>query len=400
MNAESLETRIGSHWLLYVGIAAIVVGVAYFEKLAFDNGWINEPVRVVQGGVVGVLLVGIGLWFVRAGFNLYGEIVCGGGIAVLYVSTYAAFNFYHLIGRLTALDLMYVIAATTACLANRYRSQGLALAAVAGGFATPLLLPSARAAPLSFFGYQTILIAATIALAARRGWPSLNAVCFCFTIVTLAEWGDRFYAPSMYLTVEAFLTLYCAMYIAIRQPRAVRWSAPILYYVASIAILAPHPTALLVYLLALTIAAPAISSRVGEPLRFVVWLVVAVPLLLWCAIYGTRERFVAGLTTVTAIYLINLISQSDVALLHLNGLAAYFAAHILVDSVNPDATSTLAAGFALWHGVLAVLVGKRCRASPRSTALAAAASVRRSLERAHRLRGVRDWTDLRAGVAP
>ena len=38
MNDESLETRIGSRWLLYVGIVAIVVGVACFEKLAFDSG--------------------------------------------------------------------------------------------------------------------------------------------------------------------------------------------------------------------------------------------------------------------------------------------------------------------------------------------------------------------------
>ena len=38
MNEDSLETRIGSRWLLYVGIVAIVVGVAYFEKVAFDNG--------------------------------------------------------------------------------------------------------------------------------------------------------------------------------------------------------------------------------------------------------------------------------------------------------------------------------------------------------------------------
>src|SRR5262249_44216894 len=140
-----------------------------------------------------------------------------------------------------------------------------------------------------------------------------------------------------------------------------RWSAPILYYVASIAILAPHPTALLVYLVALTIVTPLISSRVGEPVRFVLWLVVAVPLLFWCAVYGTRERLVAGLAAVTVIYLINLVSQRGVPLLHSNCLAGYFPAHIRVVAVNPDAASALAAGFALWHGALALLVAERSR---------------------------------------
>src|SRR6185295_15500081 len=34
---ETLETRIGSRWLLYIGVAAIVLGASYFVKYAFDN---------------------------------------------------------------------------------------------------------------------------------------------------------------------------------------------------------------------------------------------------------------------------------------------------------------------------------------------------------------------------
>src|SRR5207302_7668195 len=207
--------------LLYIGVVTIVVGVCYFEKLAIDSHWIGETARVIQGGVVGVLFVLGGLHLVRKGFPLYGQMVCGGGIAVLYVSTYAAFNFYHLIDRLVAVDLMYVITAAAAWLADRQRSPGLALMAVGGGFAAPLLLPSPSAAPLALFGYETILIAGTVVLAGRRGWPALNAVSYGFTILTMLQWGDRFYAPSMYLTVEAFLTLFCAMYLTISGPLAV-----------------------------------------------------------------------------------------------------------------------------------------------------------------------------------
>ena len=42
------KPRIGSRWLLYVGVVAIVVGVSYFEKLAIDNHWVGErPLRVI-----------------------------------------------------------------------------------------------------------------------------------------------------------------------------------------------------------------------------------------------------------------------------------------------------------------------------------------------------------------
>src|SRR4029078_11323653 len=97
---------------------------------------------VLQGGVVGLALVYIGTRFVRAGYSLYGQMISGGGPATLYVSTYAAFNFYHRIDRPAAFVLLVAITAMTAGLADRQRSQGLAVLAVGGGVRTPV--PTAR----------------------------------------------------------------------------------------------------------------------------------------------------------------------------------------------------------------------------------------------------------------
>ena len=157
-DAESLETTIGTRWLLYVGIVAIVIGVAYFEKLAIENGWIGETARVLQGAVVGLALVYVGTRFVRAGYALYGQMISGGGAAILYVSTYAAFNYYHLIDRPVAFVLMVAITAMTAWLADRQQSQGLAVLAVGGGFGTPFLLPGSTDAQIALFGYDAILV--------------------------------------------------------------------------------------------------------------------------------------------------------------------------------------------------------------------------------------------------
>ena len=95
---EALESRIGSRWLLYVGVIAIVTGASYFEKLAIENHWVNETWRTIQGGLAGLALVAGGLRIARNGYRRYGQILAGAGIAILYVSMYAAFNFYHLIG--------------------------------------------------------------------------------------------------------------------------------------------------------------------------------------------------------------------------------------------------------------------------------------------------------------
>src|ERR1700757_2290696 len=56
---DELESRIGGHWLNRVGIVAVLIGVAYFLKYAFDNGWIGPTGRVAIGMLAGI---GITVW--------------------------------------------------------------------------------------------------------------------------------------------------------------------------------------------------------------------------------------------------------------------------------------------------------------------------------------------------
>src|SRR5215510_12036322 len=95
----------------------------------------------------------------------------GVGGPVLFVETYAAFNLYHLFPQVAAFAVMSAITLLAAWLSDRQRSQGLALAAVGGGFVTPFLLGSGADAEVALFGYDAILIAGTILLSRRRDWP-------------------------------------------------------------------------------------------------------------------------------------------------------------------------------------------------------------------------------------
>src|SRR5437016_12870791 len=48
-----LESKIGGHWLNRIGIVAVLVGVSYFLKYAFDNEWVGPGRWVVIGMVTG-----------------------------------------------------------------------------------------------------------------------------------------------------------------------------------------------------------------------------------------------------------------------------------------------------------------------------------------------------------
>jgi len=55
-SAPDLESRIGSHWLNRIGISAVLIGVSYFLKFAFDNNWIGPTGRVVIGLLAGIAI--------------------------------------------------------------------------------------------------------------------------------------------------------------------------------------------------------------------------------------------------------------------------------------------------------------------------------------------------------
>jgi uncharacterized membrane protein len=390
--AASLEARIGSNWLLYIGVAAIVIGVAYFEKLAFDNNWIGPPARVIQGAIAGAVLLYGGWRFMRSGYWLYGQVIAGGGAAVLYISIYAAFSLYYLMTRLPAFVLMCAVTAIAAGVADRWRAQGLALMAVGGGFATPFLLRSGADAQVALFTYVAILVAGTMYLAHRRSWPWLNALSYGFTILTVLAWAARFYASSKYLVTEVFLTLFCAMFLYIlrenrRSPHptarladAVLRTAPVVYYIASLAILANHSLAFLIYLVAITTAGCMAAARrpdTASSVRVVLLVGVAIPLLAWVSGHAGRSWLVPALITVAAIYAVHLIAhfeattregpvghvfdRADIAALHLNALASYLGANWLIDAVNSSATGAATAGFALWHVLIAAALANRQR---------------------------------------
>src|SRR5260370_32989022 len=50
----NLEKKIGQYWLNRIGIVAILVGVSYFIKLAFDNNWIGPCGRIAIGLLAGI----------------------------------------------------------------------------------------------------------------------------------------------------------------------------------------------------------------------------------------------------------------------------------------------------------------------------------------------------------
>src|SRR3984893_7359935 len=138
------ESRIGSHWLNRIGIAALLIGVSYFLKFAFDNNWIGPAGRVTIGLLAGIAVV---IWSERFrghGYRVFSYSLKAVGLGILYLSLYAAFQVYSLVPGGVALVMMLAVTSATAVMAWTQDAEIMAAFALIGGFATPLLLSTGQ----------------------------------------------------------------------------------------------------------------------------------------------------------------------------------------------------------------------------------------------------------------
>ncbi len=192
-DTASLENRIGSQVFSRIGIVALLVATTLFLKWAIDNHWIGPIGRVAAGMVGGAALV---LWserFRRKGFPAFSYSLKAVGSGVLYLSLWAAFQLYHLLPASAALGAMVLVTAWNAYMAWAQNSQILAAYALAGGFATPLLLASGGNHEVFLFSYVLAIDIAAVVLVRLKNWPRLLLGAFPATVAYFVGWYAEYY---------------------------------------------------------------------------------------------------------------------------------------------------------------------------------------------------------------
>ena len=181
------EWLLGGNWLARVGVVALVLGVAFFISLAIDRGWLGETERVIMGVLFGLALVGAGEFY-RARYGVWAQTVAGGGLAILYLSIWGGFALYELFGPLVAFGLFILITAAGVLQSLRHDSVGLAVLAILGGFATPLLLQERLPDERLLLTYVLLLDIGVLALASFRNWRWFTLLAWLGSVVLIGFW--------------------------------------------------------------------------------------------------------------------------------------------------------------------------------------------------------------------
>lgn len=203
-NAQQLESLIGRRWIGWIAISLILFATAFFLKYAFENRWIGEVGRVGIGIAFGISFSVAGIKYHQRGWRIFSQILTAGGIVLLYLSTYAAFGYYHLIGQKTAFFYLVILIAEAAAIALVYNAPAIAIMALIGGFLTPLLLHSDRDQYRSFFAYIVALDIGALAL--LKHWRGLSSVAYFGTQFLFWIWYNENYHHQKRAAVLVFQT--------------------------------------------------------------------------------------------------------------------------------------------------------------------------------------------------
>ncbi|HVU45930.1 MAG TPA: DUF2339 domain-containing protein [Terracidiphilus sp.] len=211
-DSRSLENRIGSQWFNRVGILAVLIAVAWFLKLAFDNHWIGPLGRVLIGLLAGAGLIVWSEQFEKRGFTAFAYALKAIGSGALYLSLWAAFSVYALLPAWTAFLAMIAVTAFNGIVSWTRNAELLALYAIAGGLSTPVLVSTGGNHELTLFSYLLILDLAVLVLVALKPWSRLLFAAYAGTVLFVVGWWFEFYSQAQAGRTAFFITCFFLLF--------------------------------------------------------------------------------------------------------------------------------------------------------------------------------------------
>ena len=190
------EERVGKQWMTWAGALVLFLSMGFFVKYAIDNQWLGPTGRIVLAVLFGIALLVLGDRAVRRAMRALGLGLMGAGLAILYVSLFGAFSYYHLLPQEAAFGAMIVVTAAGMTLAVMHGAMSTAILAVIGGILTPVMVSTGRDARDALFTYLILLDLGVLGVAFFKRWGWLDVLAFVGTSVLFFGWFRQFYGSA------------------------------------------------------------------------------------------------------------------------------------------------------------------------------------------------------------
>ena len=186
-----------------VGVAVLIVGVAFFLKYINSLGLIGPNAKYLIGLIAGALMTWVAEK-VKIKSNRYAHIVRGGGIVLWFMTLFTGTVIYHIVSLPITLTLITGVLIVTSMISLRERSETSFLIAVLGAYITPALMATFLHDfnfVTQLFSYIIVINIGIIIVSAREFWKRSIVVSFIATWLVFFTWMNT----SIYSHITFFI---------------------------------------------------------------------------------------------------------------------------------------------------------------------------------------------------
>ena len=200
-----------------------LIGVGLLLREASRRGVFTFTIemRLIAVTLFGLALLALG-WRLRRKNPIYGLSLQGGGVAVLYLTTYTSFAVFDVLPAAPAAVAVLAVTVGAGFLSVAQDSPPLAVLGIIGGFLAPVLTYTSPEDHVSVFGFYAVLSAAIVAVAWYKTWPHLNLLGLGFTFGIAAFWLWRRFDEDKWADVQPLIAVLILLYLAIPVLFAIR----------------------------------------------------------------------------------------------------------------------------------------------------------------------------------
>ncbi|MBU0477964.1 DUF2339 domain-containing protein [bacterium] len=220
---SEIELLIGGNLLNKIGIFAFLVGISFFLKYAFEHQWIKELGRIILGVVSGIFIIGLGEYFNRQKLKNFAQSLIGLGTAIIYLSIYVGYNYYHLISLPAAFILLILIITGSSYMSMRHNSLSLGILCLIGAFLVPILVHTDKPNLLGLFGYLLVIDITFGVIARYKNWRVLNAIMFTGTYIVFGLCSFQQYPVAKIAPVLLGAILFYVYFLGLTNIQLIKW---------------------------------------------------------------------------------------------------------------------------------------------------------------------------------
>ncbi len=206
---KNLETHFANRFPVWIGGIALTLAGLFLVKYSIENDLLTPTVRVLLGGILGIVLLYSAKWVRNqphfANGLRIGQSLAGAGIAILYIVSFAASpRLYNLIPLSASFIIMAAVTATALFL-SLHHGHPIAILGMISGFLTPLLLSPDGDNAFALFTYLYFVASGLLIISQKNKWWWLSLPTLLISLSWVTKWLSSHYQPDDKIWLSLFL---------------------------------------------------------------------------------------------------------------------------------------------------------------------------------------------------